>query len=341
MSLIPHNVPSRVILVDACLSGIGVTDGQYAYAQQATGIDSQPLNITELEAINVVVALHTFIGRKDCGSHIRIRCDNQAAVSVFSTGKAHNKVLQECARAAWMVQATFGVDLSYDHIPGKDNDVADALSRAHLSGHMGSLATSLVNHYSLVCIDPCLFFISNPVVSVNSRPSHQASDGPGRVEAGVGKGSGHKGKSQEYRGDIHRVHGVGWDGPPASVLSDHLRIHGVYGRICPSTGNYPKQVVSSKDVPAHGRYGHWPGGPHEGQDGDGRLLSDKSYVQRKKDALPMDEMAKGLAAIPQTPIGNATLAGVLIMFYGALRQSEGAPLPRVHSTPHATPHGRT
>ena len=255
VSLIPHNVPSRVILVDACLSGIGAKDGQYAYARQVTGIDSQPFNITELEAINVVVALHTFMGRKDCGSHIRIRCDNQAAVSVFSTGKAHNKVLQECARAAWMVQATLGVELSYDHIPGKDNDVADALSRAHLSGRMGSLATSLVNHYSLVCIDQCLFFISNPVVSVNSRPNHQGTDGPGRVEAGAGKGPGHEGESQEYRGDIHRVHGVGWDGPPASAISDHLLVHGVYGRLCPSTGNYPKQVVACKDVPAHGQYG--------------------------------------------------------------------------------------
>ena len=55
------------------------------------------------------------------------------------------------------------------------------------------------------------------------------------------------------------------------------------------------------------------------------FFRDKSYVPRKKDALSMDEMAKGLAAIPHTPIGDATRAGVLVMFYGALRQSEVAP----------------
>ena len=103
VAMIPPREPDRVILVDACMSGMGATDGRHAYGQQIAPVDAPPFNITELEAINVVLALHTFIAHKDRGTHVRVRCDNEAAVSVFKTGRANNHILQECARAAWMV----------------------------------------------------------------------------------------------------------------------------------------------------------------------------------------------------------------------------------------------
>ena len=134
VAVIPSQAPTKVLLVDACLTGIGATDGKFAYGQQLYDAPQEDITITELEAINLVVALHTFLGPGDRGAHVRVRCDNNSTVQVLTTGKARNKRLQECARAAWMVQALLDVEVSYDHIPGKDNKVADVLSRAHLDG---------------------------------------------------------------------------------------------------------------------------------------------------------------------------------------------------------------
>ena len=131
IGIIPTREPAKVLVVDACLFGVGATDVQFAYGAQISQVEDGVNNITELEAINVVLAIHTLIGEADRGTHIRVRCDNMAAVQVFTSGQAANKVLQDCARATWMTQALLSIELSYDHIPGKDNDVADALSRAH------------------------------------------------------------------------------------------------------------------------------------------------------------------------------------------------------------------
>ena len=61
-------------------------------------------------------------------SHIRFQYDNEAAVSVLRSGHAHDTVIQDCAKAALLVQALLGVDIIFDHIPDDDNDMADALS---------------------------------------------------------------------------------------------------------------------------------------------------------------------------------------------------------------------
>ena len=104
--------PDKVILVDACLSGVGATDGKWAYGQQLAPSEDGAKNITELEAVNVVLAVHTLLSSRDRGTHVRIRCDNQATVAALTTGRAHNPIHQECARAVWMVQAIIGVKLS-------------------------------------------------------------------------------------------------------------------------------------------------------------------------------------------------------------------------------------
>ena len=124
IGVIPPREPHKVLLVDACLSGIGGTDGEYAYGIQIVHKEDGAKNITELEALVVVVAAHTLLSPADRGTHVKIKSDNLAAVNVFRSGKAKNRVLQECARALWMVQAILGVELTYDHIPGRDNEVA-------------------------------------------------------------------------------------------------------------------------------------------------------------------------------------------------------------------------
>ena len=207
MGIIPRPSPSKVILVDACLSGIGGTDGQKVYGQQLTPTKDGAVNITELEMANVVVALHTLLTPADAGSHIRIKCDNQAAVSVLKKGKADNHVIQDCARAVWMAQAILGVDVSYDHIPGRDNDVADALSRAHLSHHDRQRADDWVAHYSVNLVPPCLYYLCNPDVPIRCRSGAVITASPRGQPSGEGPSSGHDRQPQGGSERLHSLHG--------------------------------------------------------------------------------------------------------------------------------------
>ena len=55
------------------------------------------------------------------------------------------------------------------------------------------------------------------------------------------------------------------------------------------------------------------------------LDRDKSYVPNKKLPVPTDLIRSVIRSIPPTPVGMGVRAAVLIMYYGALRQSEVAP----------------
>ena len=53
---------------------------------------------------------------------------------------------------------------------------------------------------------------------------------------------------------------------------------------------------------------------------------DKTYVPRVKDPLLVDDMVRALACLWDTVIRRAVMAAILVIYYGALRQSEIAPM---------------
>ena len=161
-SLIPIGPPSRYIQVDACLTGIGATEGATAYAARVALDDDPVNNITEIEAAYIIIALHTFISERDAGTCIVIHCDNMAAVQAITHGRAHNQVLTECARAAWMVEALFNVKLLFEHLPGASNIVAGALSRAHTTRAYHALAAEFICNHNLSIVSPCSLFSTHP-----------------------------------------------------------------------------------------------------------------------------------------------------------------------------------
>ena len=162
-SIIPATKPHRVIQVDACLTGVGGTDGTLCYATSVAPKVDPIANITELEAANVVVALHTFLSPVDAGGHILVKCDNLPAVQALTTGRAHNKILAECVRAAWMIQAKYAIRISFSHIAGILNPVADALSWAHTSQAHHNLALDYITKGQLVNVKPCTYVPSHPI----------------------------------------------------------------------------------------------------------------------------------------------------------------------------------
>ena len=250
-SYIPDPAPTREIFVDACLSGIGATDGHIAYAGQVAPVHDGSSNITELEALNVVVALHTFLSHRDEATHIKIHCDNMAAVQVLQTGKGRNKLLLDCARAAWMVQAVLGVHITYDHVPGKDNQVADALSRAHLSHADHLLAKDTIDKLHLHVIHPCLHVFDNIPTPLTSRSGHPILAREGHEQTARLESTRHLGQPGVNCGNVCYIRQEGQirhDGPG--------QVHGLCFRGVPR-GTHPRarhdqeQDVPCPHIPAH------------------------------------------------------------------------------------------
>lgn len=85
-NLIPNVSYDKEIVVDACGSGVGGSDGVNAYALATSDPNDPVKNITQLEALNVVIAVQTFISEADRGTHILVKCDSLASVQVFRSG---------------------------------------------------------------------------------------------------------------------------------------------------------------------------------------------------------------------------------------------------------------
>ena len=69
------------------------------------------------------------MGEKWKDKRVEIKCDNWAVVQVLNHGKAKDNILGVCARNIWMLTSIYNVDLVVNHIPGKQNHIADLLSR--------------------------------------------------------------------------------------------------------------------------------------------------------------------------------------------------------------------
>ena len=80
------------------------------------------------QIINVYIALSLWKHRLN-GNAVVIQCDNMAVVCSLNSGHSWDPFLGTVARNIWLVTATHNIDLGVQHIPGKSNGLADALSR--------------------------------------------------------------------------------------------------------------------------------------------------------------------------------------------------------------------
>ena len=64
-------------------------------------------------------------------STVKFFCDNWAVVQVVKTGKTRDAFLGVCSRNIWLLAATFDIALQIEHIMGKKNIYANALSRIY------------------------------------------------------------------------------------------------------------------------------------------------------------------------------------------------------------------
>lgn len=191
VGLINTSTPSMDLFVDASGSGIGATDGRTAYGGQISPARDPAGNISELEAVNLVVALQTFLSENDRGRHIRVFCDNMATVEVCTTGRGRNQIILDCARNIWMVQALLDIRITYEHIAGTKNVFADALSRRHMGPKFDRIVYEKCERDNILLREPCLYIfkVLNPYIV--SRDGIRISPSQSCSPSASCKGEGH------------------------------------------------------------------------------------------------------------------------------------------------------
>ena len=97
--------------------------------------------------LNMLIALRSW-ATSWSGHTINIHCDNEAVVSVLKTGKTRDSHLATFSRNIFMVCAEFDVFIFVEHIPGKNNDKADLLSRWSDSKSDGQKLQALLPSYT-------------------------------------------------------------------------------------------------------------------------------------------------------------------------------------------------
>ena len=127
VSMYNHRRVDHVIELDACLDGLGGVWKNYVYhipiPRHYLG-----LTIVHLEMINILVALKIF-GPFWANKKVLVKCDNQAVVAVLTHSKTKNPFSATCARNVWLLAALYDLEVTYVHIRGKHNVIADLLSR--------------------------------------------------------------------------------------------------------------------------------------------------------------------------------------------------------------------
>ena len=127
VSMYNHRKIDHVVELDTCLDGLGGVWKNYVYhlpiPKHYLG-----LTIVHLEMVNILVAIKTF-GPFWAKRKILVKCDNQAVVAVLTHNKTKDAFLAACARNVWLLAASYDLEISYVHIKGKNNAIADLLSR--------------------------------------------------------------------------------------------------------------------------------------------------------------------------------------------------------------------
>ena len=148
-AIIPSDLVIKRIWADACLKGAGASDGKAYYSYSFPAKTTAAHAITQLEAMNCMAAVRTFVNDQDAGGTIKVYCDNRPAVDAFTSGRAKDPVLAACARALWFHAAHTDTDVQFTHVPGEAMDLPDALSRAMLDGNHKARAAQVVARLGL------------------------------------------------------------------------------------------------------------------------------------------------------------------------------------------------
>lgn len=151
-SLMIDPAPSIWIEADSCLSGGGAVMGRRCYAYQYPDEIAMSMHISQLEALNCLIAARTLLSDVNDVS-VQIICDNEGAMATLSSGRGRDRIITAVSHAFWFFAAKRNIHFTFKHAPGHSMVVADALSRQHLSDHHAGEAHCIAQRLKLQYCD--------------------------------------------------------------------------------------------------------------------------------------------------------------------------------------------
>ena len=128
-----HDPVSIHAYVDATLTHLGGAWGNRVYSVPIPMALRGHYSITQYEMFNITVALKLW-GNNWKDKTVCIHCDNLGAVTVCGSSKTKDPFLNWCLHSLWLNAARHNIQLRVIHIPGRDNVIADSLSRNVFQG---------------------------------------------------------------------------------------------------------------------------------------------------------------------------------------------------------------
>ena len=126
------SVPDGLITSDASGSwGCGAYHNQRWFQLQWTQ-STINWHITSKELLPIVVAAAIW-GSRWAGKTIKALCDNMAVVHILRSHHSKDPTVMHLVRCLSLIEATYDFTIVSEHLPGKHNSLADALSRDNLA----------------------------------------------------------------------------------------------------------------------------------------------------------------------------------------------------------------
>ena len=147
---IRNQKPIIDVQMDACNTASGIYfrgDWQYTHFQyDFPSACTWHINFKEL--VSVLFAAHRW-GHLWANSQVIIHTDSQVAKAIINKGTTNNKVVMQVLRDLFWLSVLHNFDIIAEYVPGKINDMADAISRLHEPGQLLRLDSLLGHSLSL------------------------------------------------------------------------------------------------------------------------------------------------------------------------------------------------
>ena len=125
--------PSAVVTSDASGTwGCGAFTSQGSWFQLQWPSEWSSIHITVKELLPIIVACAVW-GKQWQGQTVMCNCDNAAVVAVVNSGRSKDNLVMHLLRCLYFFAAHFNCFLFAQHLPGRKNVAADALSRDNAS----------------------------------------------------------------------------------------------------------------------------------------------------------------------------------------------------------------
>ena len=97
------------------------------------------------ELLPVVIAAMVW-GPEWRNSVVVFECDNEGAISAINSGYSKVQGILHLLRCLFFVQAHYGIHIKAVHIPGRENALADAISRDNLQWLFSQVPEAVTGH---------------------------------------------------------------------------------------------------------------------------------------------------------------------------------------------------